>query len=50
MTDRHAPGSSMIVCAHHLSVGYGDTTVIAGMGIAAISQHTIGIELGLGLV
>lgn len=43
MIQRHAPGSSMIVCAHHLSVGYGDTTVIAGIDTDLLAGGSVAL-------
>jgi ABC-type Mn2+/Zn2+ transport system ATPase subunit len=43
MTMAHAPKASMIVCAHHLSVGYGPNVVVAGIDTDLIAGGSVAL-------
>lgn len=43
MTSIHAPASSMIVCAHHLSVGYATTIVVAGIDTDLVAGGSVAL-------
>lgn len=43
MTIAHAPKASMIVCAHHLSVGYGPNVVVAGIDTDLIAGGSVAL-------
>lgn len=43
MTMDHGPQSSMIVCAHHLSVGYGTSVVVAGIDTDLIAGGSVAL-------
>lgn len=43
MTVDHAPKASMIVCAHHLSVGYGTNVVVAGIDTDLVAGGSVAL-------